>query len=81
MIKRFRKNNGEVVNIYDTDSTRYLDSDYDNYKLREDMERIERVIQNKGISAEKRTDELLKEIYGDASYSQLWHRQPDPVYD
>ena len=81
MIKRFRKNNGEVVNIYDTDSTRYLDSDYDNYRLREDMERMERVIQNKGISAENRTDELLKDIYGDPSYSQLWHRQPDPVYD
>ena len=81
VIKRFRKCNGEVVKIYDTDSTRFIDSDYDYYKLHRDLEDMDRVIHNKEIPKEKRTDELLKNIYGDPTYPRTWRRKPDPVYD
>ena len=81
VIKKFRKCNGEVINIYNTDSTRFLDSDYDDYKLHEDIEKMERVIQDKEIPKEKRTDKLLKDIYGDPICSQPWRREPDPIYD
>ena len=81
MIKRFRKSNGDVVNIYDTDSTRFIDSDFDYYKLHRDLEDMDRVIHDKRIPKEKRTDELLKHLYGDSTYTRTWRRKPDPVYD
>ena len=81
VIKRYRKYNGKVVKIYDTDRTRFIDSDYDYYKLHEDLEDMDQVIQNKEIPKEKRTDKLLKNIYGDPTYPRTWRRKPDPVYD
>ena len=81
VIKRFRKWNGEVVDIYDTDSTRYLDGDWDSYKLQEDMKKMDNVIRDKRIPKEKRINELLKDIYGDPTYPQHWRREHDPVYD
>ena len=81
VIKRYRRCNGKVVNIYDTDYHRYLDSDRDLYRLDEDMEKMKRVIQDKEIPKEKRTDVLLKEIYGDPMCSEPWCRKPDPIYD
>ena len=81
VIKKFRRNNGEVVNIYNTDSTRFLDSDYDDYRMQEDMEKMGHIIQNVRISKKDHADELLKNIYGDPTYSRRWHQKPDPVYD
>ena len=81
MIKRYRKYNGKVVKIYNTDKTRFIDSDYDYYKLHEDLEDMDRVIHNKEIPKEKRTEELLKNIYGDPTYPRTWPRKPDPAYD
>ena len=81
VIKRFRKYNGEVVDIYDTDSTRFLDSDWDSYKLQEDMKKMENVIRDERIPKENRINELLKDIYGDPTYPRQWRHEPDPVYD
>ena len=81
VIKRFRRSNSKVVKIYDMDSTRFIDSDYDNYKLHRDLEDMDRVIHNKEIPKEKRMDELLKNIHGDPTYPQTWRRKPDPAYN
>ena len=81
VIKRYRKMNGEMVNIYDTDRTRYLDSDIDTYELYEDMKKMEGLIQDKKVPKEDRMNKLLKDIYGDPTYPQQWRREPDPVYD
>ena len=81
MIKRFRKSNGKVVKIYDTDSTQFIESNYDYYKLHRDLEDMDRVIHNKEIPKEKRTDKLLKNIYGDPTYPRTWRHKPDPAYD
>ena len=81
VIKRYRKYNGKVVKIYDTDTTRFIDSDYDYYKLHEDLEDMDRVIHNKEIPKEKRTEELLKNLYGDPTYPRTWRRKPDHAYD
>ena len=53
MIKKFRKSNGNVVKIYDTDTNRFLDSDFDYYKLHKDLEDMDRVIHDKRIPKEK----------------------------
>ena len=81
VIKKYRKYNGEVVKIYDTDKTRFIDSDYDYYKLQEDLENMDQVIQNKEIPKEKRTEEMFKKIYEDPTYPRTWRRKPDPIYD
>ena len=69
------------MNIYNTDSTRFIDSDFDYYKLHRDLEDMDRVIQNKEIPKEKRTEEMLKNIYGDPTYHRTWRRKPDPAND
>ena len=81
VIKRFRKYNGKVVKIYDTDPTWFIDYDYDYYKFHKDLEDMDRGIHNKEIPEEKRTDKLLKNIYGDPTYPRTWRREPDPVYN
>ena len=81
VIKKYRKYNGEVVKIYDTDKTRFIDSNYDYYKLHEDLEDMDQVIQNKEIPKEKRTEVMLKKIYGDPTYPRTWRRKPDPAND
>ena len=63
------------------DSTRFLESNYDYYRLHRDIEKMDHVINNKEIPKENRTDELLKNIYGDPTYPRTWHHKPDPVYD
>ena len=79
VIKRFRRSNGEVVKIYNTDSTRFLESNYDYYRLHRDIEKMDRVINNKEIPKNKHTDKLLKNIYGDPTYPRTWRCKPDPV--
>ena len=69
------------MNIYNTDSTRFLDSNFDDYKMREDMEKMGHIIQNVRSSKRDHADELLKNIYGDPTYPRRWHQKPDPVYD
>ena len=81
VIKRFRKCNREIVNIYDTDRSRLLDSDHDTYELQEDIKKMESLIRNTRIPKEDRMNKLLKDIYGDPTYPQHWRREPDPVYD
>ena len=81
VIKKHRKCNGEIVKIYDTDKTRFIDSDWDYYKLHEDLEDMDQVIQNKEIPKEKRTEVMLKKIYGDPTYFRTWRRKPDPAND
>ena len=73
--------NGEMVNIYDTDRTRYLDSDIDSYELNEDMKKMDSLIQDKKVPKEDRMNKLLKDIYGEPTYPQHWHREPDHIYD
>ena len=81
IIKRYRRADGRVVNIYDKDNHRYLDSVFNTYTIDEDMEIMERVVQDKKIPKEKRTEALLKGIYGDQMCSEPWYRKPDPIYD
>ena len=81
VIKKFRKSNGDVVKIYDTDTNRFLDSDFNYYKLHRDLEDMDRVIHDKRIPKEKCTDKFLKHLYGDSIYPQTWRHKPDPVYD
>ena len=81
VIKRYRKMNGEMVNIYDTDRTRYLDSDIDTYELNEDIKKMDSLIQDKKVPKEERINKLLKDIYEEQTYLQQWHREPDHIYD
>ena len=73
--------NGEMVNIYDTDQTRYLDSDIDTYELNEDIKKMDSLIQDKKVPKEERINKLLKDIYEEQTYLQQWYREPDHIYD
>ena len=81
MIKRFRKSQGEVVKIYDTDKTRTIDKVYNDYFMLNDIRDMQDIIEGGKIREEERTDEFFKRIYEDISYNQVYHRRIDPIYD